>query len=187
MKFKILVSTSPGWITQPIEANLTTQIDIFSFSRALLSLEKLKDPPELIFDINQTDNLPDFISSGVFWLFSDRFLDVLRRFSVPFESIPVTLIGKKTKLSKYHLFHLLDVRSIVDLNKSELQSRTNIKSITLFDLKETDEPMMVRDAYLLSLVFVRNDLIQAIQHEQISGCDWMEPADYNFILNKKRW
>jgi hypothetical protein len=187
MDYKILISTSPGWSDKPIEANLTTHIDVFGFSKTILSSEKIKDVPNLVFDINQEINLPDFISSGVFWLFSDRLLEILKRYSFSFESFPVTLEGERTILKNYHLFHLLEVKPIVNLEKSKIQSRTNVEHIELYDFFEINPPAMVRDSFLLSLVFVREDVVHAIQSEKILGCEWMEPADYKFVLNRKRW
>jgi hypothetical protein len=187
MKYKILISTSPGWPDKPIEADLTSQINITSFSKALLSSEKISYVPNLIFNINQVTNLPDFISSGIFWLFSERFLNIISSFSTSFESFPVTIMGKQSLFHNYHLFHLLEVRKIIDLEKSKIQSRTHVEYIELNELNEFDQPPMVRDAFLLSLVFVRSDVIQAIQSKNILGCGWMEPGDYTFVLKKKRW
>ena len=132
-------------------------------------------------------SIPDLIISGVFWLLTNRFLQILKDSDVVYESFPVILSGKKTTLTNYQLFHLLQVRPIVNVQQSVIHDAENIERITLFEMIEIPEFSMIRDTFLRSRVFVREDLIQRIQQEGITGCDWMEPSEYSFSVRKKKW
>ena len=136
-------------------------------------------------------SMPDFIATeGVMWLFSQRFLDLLKDYGILFESLPIILLDKKTKTPsnlQYELFHLQQIVSIVDTEKSDMTGMDNIQKIALRQLDPAPEFSMVRDCFLRSQVFVRDDLREKMEEERITGCYWMEVEDFKFVINKRPW
>ena len=187
MRYQILISRSPGWKGEPIVADISTSIDSLRLAESVWKLDSLDGLPTLEFAINTTKSLPDFISSGVFDLFSDRFIQILKNSGVLFESFPITLRTKKATIHGYQLFHLLQIRPIVDIEKSKIYGRENIEKITLLDLEEVPEFTMIRDNFLRSNVFVRDDLVKQIHRYNISGCGWLDTEEYSFHFRTKRW
>jgi len=165
-------------------AKLMVDVDFYlKLSGDVWEPEKLENLPDLNFKINSTNLLPDAFQPGVFWLFSNRLIKLLRDSGVLFESFPVTLIGKMATITDYQLFHLLHIIPIVDLENSVMTGRNHIDRIELLEMDETPENSMIRDSYLGSKVFVREDLIQKMEQEGITGFNWNEPSEYNFHLS----
>lgn len=187
MGYQILFSTSPGWEGSPIVANLLTKIDSLHLARSVWETESLENLPELEFSINTVKSLPDFISSGVVWLFSDRFIELLRNYGVLFESFPVVLKNEEDNNYHYRLFHLLQRRPIIDIEKSKINGYGNVDYIKLLDLAATPELAMVRDSFLAANVFVQDDLVKKIQQYDISGCGWLNPDKFSFHFRTKHW
>lgn len=187
MKYKILVSQSAGWMPKPVEIELRTDIDQLNLSKSLYEVASLKGLPQLTFTVNMKESLlPDFISLGLN-LVSDRLIEILRKNGVMFESFPVTMSHQKIPVHGYQLFHLLQIMPIVDIEKSGMKGLENIDRIVLLEMEEKPELSMIRDSFILSEVFVREDLIREIQQNNITGCKWMNSKDYFYHTGFKRW
>lgn len=188
MKYLILIPDDPGWKNKPLFAKIDSRVD-FALSRALWDSLPLQSHPKLSFSIPKAAPLPDFLSTGTtLWLFSQKLLRLLRAMGVNFESFPIILHDRKGNLLNYEieLFHLLQICPIIDQNRSVIQNSTHIEKIELVDMGIEPEYSMIRDSYLRSRVFVREDLYDAMIREGITGCSWLKPSEYKFILDLNR-
>jgi hypothetical protein len=198
MEYKILIGTSPGWIGNPIIVKLLSDLTYqFDLIKAIWQSQRLKEAPKLEFKINQTTSLPDLILAGPIWIISNRLLVILKNYGVVFESFPVTLFGDDAVITNYYLFHLLQVRSIIDLQNSKIQKQEirlpdsvihvdEIEGITLLEMERNAELSMIRDSFLTNLVFLREDLINLLEQEQVTGFRCLNPKEYHFNL-KEGW
>jgi len=186
MNYSFLNMDWIAWRNQWVIATLKSPFNM-QLSIDLWKPEPLAEDPQLEYSVNGRAPLPDLLGTGtVRWLMSKRFLDLLHRAGVLFESFPVKLYDRKSGevvQKEFEVFHLLKVQPIVDLNRSNIKNNEHIERIELIEFGE-EGPKMARDSYLGSKVFVREDLREQIISAGITGCNWDKWEDYQFIIDE---
>lgn len=190
MHYKILKSSVIAWKDKLLYAKRTRP---FPEKLATLLWNALPIPyqPDLEFKVDSTAPLPDLLETGaVLWLISPKLLDLFRRWQIVFESFPVHLIDSNSSQpinAEYALFHLMKIHPIVDREKSDIKpDHSSFKNLVLTALDNRLEYALVRDAFLRSLVFVREDLLAEMIRMNITGYSLAEVHQYHFSLRIDR-
>lgn len=185
MEYNILRAETIYWRNQEVRAKLQSPYDM-QVAIDLWKPEPFARDPLQEYNVNGKAPLPDLLRTGsIAWLMSERFLELLRNAGVQFEGFPVKLYDRKSRElvpKHYQLFHLLQVQPVIDLQRSNISRGDHIDQIELIPYGE-DGPVMTRDSFMASLVFVREDLREQIIAAEFTGCWWLTIEDY---LNLKR-
>lgn len=165
---------------KPIDAELLTKmgnLDYVEFSNKVWEKERFPGLGNQVFKINQTRKLPDIILSGIFWICTNRLINLFDDFGVNFESYPTKLLHKDEEILDYQFFHLLQVFPVIDMEKSIVQGH-DIENIKLIQVDDTPENSLVRDSYHSNLLFIREDLLQKLVEGKITGWETAELETY---------
>jgi hypothetical protein len=136
----------------------------------------------------QEEELPDWFSSGQFYVISGRLRDVFEAAHVHGEFLPLTIIGenKDIFLGKYFLFNALDVLDVIDEKQSRIwrdPKNALIRRIERLSLKDVDKlpPLFALDSAEFILC-AQSSLKDAVLNSGILGLQFIQLESYEFPL-----
>jgi hypothetical protein len=132
--------------------------------------------PDITFAISKNAPLLDNYKTG--WdieLYSERMINIIESFGVSFEIFPANIVDYKTgeKINAtYKIFHLLEIYKCADLKRSKdghiiLSEECINRGRYLFRLGEAPQ-----------LVLIHKDLQDALESNQITGCEYNPLSEY---------
>ncbi|GEM49982.1 Imm43 family immunity protein [Deinococcus cellulosilyticus] len=145
-----------------------------------------RKPKEFIYSIEEKAPRYDVISaSGMMPICSQKFLDTIQENDIKFESFPVTVLGKNSKMPldvKYYVFHLLEIKDPgIDVERSiiyTINNQTKIEKLEVSAQVMDSQPMMFFAKELGPSVFVHQNLVKQLEENKITGLRFIPLEQY---------
>ena len=162
------------------------QGNILDFKQSWWLNEPFAQPvPPLTFTVSAKAPKPDNLFVGTaFSLYSLKLINIIKQWQINFESFPVTIVDKKTKtpiVSSYQAFHLLEVHSAIDPNRSVVIDNGSIRIIEKLTLSQeavlAAKPLFRTKEYF-KLVLIHEKLKANLDQNGITGCTYIPLDEY---------
>jgi len=127
--------------------------------------------------------LPSFdnlFTGTIFDIYSLRLIKILQSYDIKFETFDVNVIysAQQTKVeNEYKIFHLLENHPGLDLNESDVDAREIRKLVLTKECQQLRRPLF-RLSERISLVLIHSDLKNALEENNISGCQYIPIEDF---------
>ena len=190
MEYEILDSTMPPWRGRPLYAQQVNPPPL-GFAQSMWDAAPIPKPPWIEFVVDPDAVLPDILATGsVYWVVSPRLIELVRGWTVPFETFPTRFRTDRTsepQETPYRIFHLMQVLPIINRNTSKMNGLESIESIRLNSLGDEPEYNMVRDTFFRALVFVSKQAKKELERAGITGCSWQATSTFRRIPSRMRF
>jgi len=138
--------------------------------------EPFTSPPSLpIFAISSKAPKLDIYFTGtlVFDLYSAKFIDLLQRHDIKFETFPVMVRDKKTREIlpiKYEALHLLEAYPVLDEDRSVINKEIfRIEKLILKEESQNLQRLMFRIKELPNIILIHQELKEKLDSLTITG------------------
>ena len=143
------------------------------------------DLHEFVFSvIDKAPVLDNYWTGNVFSLYSNRLVNILRRFDIKFETFPSRIVSRETGsilLLNYQVFRLTDISEVLNEKKSKFKTLSiGGRKTKLLDSPSFTEKflrskiMLTRISGYEKHIVVHENLKKIIEDERITGCDFVE-------------
>lgn len=179
------------WHSQPVQAKLyqpdrealRNYKQAGSF-RSPMQIEPYGVDFKFTYLVNPKHPFPDhYVENYGFSLYSARLVSLLESFQVKAETFPTRLVdsqGQEGSGQAYSVFHLLEgVLPAMDEQRSQWTGDANIGIPKLVINLEAFEHRPMFTLNHLFLPMIRDDVKKALQHEKITGFEFLRPEHYH--------
>ncbi|NJN55283.1 MAG: hypothetical protein HC804_11305 [Anaerolineae bacterium] len=154
--------------------------------------QPLESPlPHFTFMMNEKAPKPDNYNTGTeFDLYSPRLIRIFREAGIPYEPFPAYIVDRKSKKPldvEYEIFHLLEMATGIDVDKSDFDTESpyDIRHLVMSDERFYQGKLLFRDQKFIQLVLMHEHLKQQLERVGITGCAYTPVEEY--VVGKLAW
>lgn len=127
--------------------------------------------------------LDNYWTGTEFDLYSDKLISELYRVGIRFETFPVTVVDRRSKMTvpiEYRIFHLLESYSGIDMDRSDTD-QYEIRKLVITKQCSQEKILMFRDLNLSNLVLIHQSLKDILDEADVTGCSYIPIEAFQVI------